>query len=322
MTVNCARPCDVSTTPSDAPVTPAIIDTDPGIDDALALLLAWGSPELAVEALTTVAGNVPLALATVNAWRVVDLCGPTPSPLIAKGAGAPLRRPLRTAVDYHGADGLGDVGGWPETPPGLASADAVDVLLAHAGRHRSRLVLLAIGPLTNLALAVARDPSAMRAVGRVIVMGGAVRVPGNVTPEAEFNIHVDPDAARQVLEAGLSLDLVPLDATRQAVLRRDELAAALARRPGRVAERVAAFTARGFTEHGRDGLPGLTLHDPLAVAVAVDPTVVTWERLRLTVGGDGETRSATGAPNCRVATHVDRDRFVGMFLERLCANTA
>jgi purine nucleosidase len=121
-----------------------------------------------------------------------------------------------------------------------------------------------------------------------------------------------------VLEAGLSLDIVPLDATRQAVLRREELTSALARRPGCMADRITAFTARGFQEHGKDGIQGMTLHDPLAVGVAVDPTLVTWERVRLTVGADGETRSATGAPNCRVATRVDRDRFVGMFLERLC----
>src|SRR5207248_3843271 len=103
----------------------------------------------------------------------------------------------------------------------------------------------------------------------------------------EFNIHVDPDAARQVLEAGLPIDLVPLDATRQVVLRREELEAALARHPGPAADRIAAFTAHGFTDHG-DGVSGLTLHDPLAIAAAVDPTLLTWERVRLTVGADGE----------------------------------
>jgi purine nucleosidase/pyrimidine-specific ribonucleoside hydrolase len=302
-------------------MTPTIIDTDPGIDDALALLFAWGSPELSVEALTTVAGNVPLALATANAWRLRELYGPVPAPTIADGAAAPLRRPLRTATDYHGDDGLGNVGGWPEPPAQPATARALDVLVEAARRHRKRLLLIAIGPLTNLALALERDAEAMRAVGRVVVMGGAVDVPGNITPDAEFNIHVDPDAARRVFEAGLAIDLVPLDATRQTVLRRDELQAALARRPGPVAERIAAFTAFGFRERA-DGAPGLTLHDPLAVGAAVDPTLLTWERVRLTVGADGETRVAAGAPNCRVATRVDRARFVALFLERLCPATA
>lgn len=303
-------------------MTPAVIDTDPGIDDALALLYAWGSPELTVEALTTVAGNVPLAQATTNAWRILDLCRPTPTPVIAEGAAAPLRRPLRTATDYHGEDGLGNIGGWPDPPARPAGRDGVEVLLELARRHRARLVVIAIGPLTNVALALARDRAAMRAVGRVVVMGGAVDVPGNVTPEAEFNIHVDPDAARQVLEAGLPLDLVPLDATRQVVLRRDELDAALTRRPGPIADRIAAFTAPGFRESEGHGIPGLTLHDPLAVGAAVDPTLMTWERVRVTVGADGETRHASGAPNCRVATRVNRDRFVAMFLERLCPKTA
>jgi purine nucleosidase/pyrimidine-specific ribonucleoside hydrolase len=299
-------------------VTPTIIDTDPGIDDALALLYAWGSPELDVEALTTVAGNVPVALATTNAWRIRALYGPVPSPRIAEGAATPLRRPLRTATDYHGEDGLGDVGGWPEPTDYPSEGQAVDVLVDAARRHRKRLVLLAIGPLTNLALALERDAEAMRAVGRVVVMGGAVDVPGNVTPDAEFNLHVDPDAARRVFEAGLPIDLVPLDATRQAVLAPDELAAALARASGPVAERIAAFTARGFREQKDDGGVGLTLHDPLAVGVAADPSLVTWERVRLVIGADGETRRRAGAPNCRVAIGVDRARFVSRFLERLC----
>jgi inosine-uridine nucleoside N-ribohydrolase len=129
---------------------------------------------------------------------------------------------------------------------------------------------------------------------------------------------VDPDAARQVLEGGLPIDLVPLDATRQVVLRRAELDAALAGCPGPAAERIAAFTAHGFRERSADASPGLTLHDPLAVGVAADPTLVTWERVRVTVGADGETRRAAGAPNCRVAIRVDRARFVPLFLERLC----
>jgi purine nucleosidase/pyrimidine-specific ribonucleoside hydrolase len=319
MTVN-RVPCDAPTGGSDPAVTPTIIDTDPGIDDALALLLAWGSPELSVTALTTVAGNVPLAQATLNAWRIRDLGRPAPIPPIAAGAAAPLRRPLTTATYYHGEDGLGDGAVWPVAPAQPAEGQAVDVLLAGARQHRERLILIALGPLTNVALAVERDAAAMRTIGRVVVMGGAVDVPGNVTPDAEFNIHVDPDAARRVFEAGLAIELVPLDATRQAVLRPRELEAALARRPGRIAERVAAFSAAGFREQP-DGAPGLTLHDPLAVGVAADPTLVRWEGARITVGVDGETRRASGAPNCRVAVHVDRARFVPLFLDRLCGAT-
>jgi purine nucleosidase/pyrimidine-specific ribonucleoside hydrolase len=298
-----------------------VIDTDPGIDDALALLLAWNSPELSVEALTTVSGNVPVAHATENAWRLCELRRPVPAPTVAEGAAAPLRRPLRTAGHYHGHDGLGDAGGWPEPPPRPAPADALEVLVDAARRHREQLVLIALGPLTNVARALSRDAEAIRAVGRVVAMGGAVDVPGNTDADAEFNMHVDPDAARLVLEAGLPIDLVPLDATGQAVLSRAELEAALARRPGPLADRIAAFTARGFREKGPDRGPGLTLHDPLAVAVAFDPSFVSWEDVRLTVGAEGQTRRADGPPSCRIAQRVDRARFVGTFLERLVGAT-
>lgn len=301
-----------------ARVTPVLIDTDPGIDDALALLLAWGSPEIRVEALTTVAGNVPVAHASLNAWRLCALRHPTPVPVLAEGAAAPLRRPLRTSTDYHGADGLGELDGWPSPPSRPAPAVAVDVLLDFARRHGDRLVLIALGPLTNLAHAVERQATALRGVGRLVVMGGAVDVPGNVTDGAEFNMHVDPDAARVVFEAGLPLELVPLDATRQAVLTRARLEEALARRPGPIADRIRAFTARGFTERGSDGALGLTLHDPLAVGAAIDPTFVTWSPARLRVGPDGETRRVAGPPNCRVALRVDRARFVQTFLDRCC----
>jgi inosine-uridine nucleoside N-ribohydrolase len=196
----------------------------------------------------------------------------------------------------------------------------VDVLTSAARRHRERLILIALGPLTNVARALERDAAAMRAIGRVVVMGGAVGVPGNVTPSAEFNIHVDPDAARRVFEGGLAIELVPLDATRQAILRPEELEPALARRPGQIAERIAAFTRSGFRGQ-EDGAPGLTLHDPLAVGVAADPTLVGWERARITVGADGETRRAPGVPNCRVAVRVDRPRFIRLFLERLWGGT-
>ena len=297
---------------------PVLIDTDPGIDDALALLFAWGSPELAVEAITTVAGNVPVEVATTNAFRLLELRRPVPRPPVAVGAARPLARPLLTAVKYHGQDGLGDLPDWAPVPERPVAAGATSVILEAARRLGPRLTLIALGPLTNVALALDADAAAMGRVGRVIVMGGAVDVPGNVTPTAEFNLHVDPDAAARVFASGLPIDLVPLDATRQALLLRHELTAALARTPGPVAARVAAFTERGFRVDREGGARGMILHDPLAVGVAVEPTVVTWERARLGIGHEGETRHAAGAPNCRVARVVDRDRFLSIFLPRLC----
>ncbi len=294
-------------------MTPVLIDTDPGIDDALALLLAWGSPEIRVEAVTTVAGNVGLEAATTNTFRLLALRRPDPAPVVAAGAAGPLRRPLRTAQHYHGVDGLGDLGDWPAVQASAGTVPAARLIAETARRHGPRLTLLALGPLTNVALALEADAAALRHVGRVVAMGGAVDVAGNVTPDAEFNFHVDPDAARAVLEAGLRLDLVPLDATRQATLEQAALEARAGRAPGELAQRVRRFTAPAFRRDG--GL--MPLHDPLAVAVAIDETLVEWEPVRLTVGVEGELRRAPGPPTCRIARRVDRERFLTRFLERL-----
>ncbi|MBI2217603.1 MAG: nucleoside hydrolase [Candidatus Rokubacteria bacterium] len=301
---------------SSAPRVRAVIDTDPGIDDALALLYAWRSPDMDVRAVTTVAGNVPVDVATANVLRLAALAR-AGVPRVAAGAAKPLARALTTATHYHGEDGLGDVGGWPAIHAEPVGADAVDVLVAAAREHGPSLTLVALGPLTNVAMAVQRDAGAVRGVGRVVVMGGAVDVPGNVTPTAEFNVHVDPEAAAIVLDAGLPLDLVPLDATRQAVLDRArfETAAARSRAPG--ASQLVRCTARGFrVDHAR-GTHGMVLHDPLAVGAALDPTLIEWEPVKVTVSSAGETRRVRGRPNCRVARRVDADRFIMTFLERL-----
>jgi inosine-uridine nucleoside N-ribohydrolase len=166
---------------------PTVIDTDPGIDDALALLLAWGSPELDVLALTVVAGNAPLADTARNTARLVAARQPARLPQIALGAAAPLRRALVTSMpDEHGSDGLGDAVDWPPVTGPPASPSAAETLVALARAHGERLALIALGPLTNLALALRLDADAMRRIGRVVMMGGAVDVPGNSTPDSEL----------------------------------------------------------------------------------------------------------------------------------------
>lgn len=295
-----------------------LIDTDPGLDDALALLYAWGAPGARVVAVTTVAGNVPLEAATRNLHRLLALRRPTPRPAVAPGAAGPVSRPLVTAARYHGEDGLGDLPDWPAVhagPPGISAAR----LVVDTARERpAPVTLVALGPVTNLAHALGADAGALTRYARVVVMGGAVDVPGNVTPDAEFNAHVDPEALARVLDADARVELVPLDATRQAVLPRAALEDALARRPGPLADRVARFTARGFHVDTAQGTAGMVLHDPLAVAVALDPALVEWEPARLEIGPAGETRRAAGAPNCRVARRVDAGRFLAHFLEHLC----
>ena len=297
----------------------ALIDTDPGIDDALALLYAWGSPGLRLAGITTVAGNVDVDEATRNLFRLIALRRPSPPPIVAQGAAAPLARPLVTARGYHGEDGLGGLTDWPPVTPVLSPLAAADFIVQAARAAGEPLTLIALGPLTNVALALARDRRALGRLARVVIMGGAVDVPGNVTPTAEFNFHVDPEAASQVLEAGLNVDLVPLDATQQALLPRAALESALALHPGAFATRCAAFTERGFRlKEGKGGAAGMVLHDPLAVAVALDPTLVGWDKARLVVDTEGATRRATGAPNCRVAGVVDVRRVLDNLLERLC----
>lgn len=294
---------------------PTVLDTDPGIDDALALMLAWGSPELDVLALTVVAGNVPLADAARNAARLVAARRPARPPRIALGAAAPLSRPLVTAThDQHGSDGLGDAPDWPPVAGPPASPSAAETLVALARAHGERLTLITLGPLTNLALALRLDADALRRTGRVVMMAGAVDVPGNITRDAEFNAYVDPDATREVFDAGLRVDLVPLDATRQTTINSDKLHAALARRPGPLAARIAAFTEQSFRLWGY-----MHLHDPLAVGLAVDASLARWQPARIVVGESGQTRRGAGAPNCRVAHVIDVERFLTLFFDRLCA---
>jgi len=334
---------------------PWLIDTDPGIDDALALLLALASPEVSVEAITAVAGNVPLDLAAANVHRILAVGGPAARPRVARGAAAPLRGPLVTATEFHGDDGLGGVSRLrdsngqlrypaPETPeaptvPGSPGApvamDGPDLILEMAERFAGDLVVVALGPLTNLAVALERDPRRLSRVARVVVMGGAIAVPGNVTPSAEFNFHVDPEAAAAVFRSGLPVELVPLDATRQVTLRRASLAAALAGGRAPVARFIDDFTGHLFAFGDQRGEEGFSLHDPLAVGVALDPSLVELEAFHVDVEDEGRvTRGASVAdrrsiparekapPNCRVAMGVHAERFLALFLARVCSGPA
>jgi inosine-uridine nucleoside N-ribohydrolase len=323
---------------------PWLIDTDPGIDDALALLLAFASPEVSVEAITSVAGNVPVDLTTANLHRILAIGAPGSRIRVARGAAAPLRGPLVTAADFHGDDGLGGVSlireadgrprypaPGPDAPGAGGSVDGPDLILELADRFPGKLVVVALGPLTNLAVALERDRRRLGQVARIVIMGGAIAVPGNVTSSAEFNFHVDPEAAAEVFRSGLPLELVPLDATEQVRLRRADLAGALARGRPAVARFIDDFTGHLFAlDDGRGG-EGFALHDPLAVGVALDPSLVEFESYHVDVEDEGRVtrgtsvadrrRFSTGervAPNCRVAMTVHAHRFVELFLARVC----
>jgi inosine-uridine nucleoside N-ribohydrolase len=321
-----------------------LIDTDPGIDDALAILLALCSPEARIEALTTVAGNVPVDLATVNARRILAVAAPRPMPPVARGAAAPLQRPLVTAAPVHGHDGLGNLerfvepDGRPRYPapaPDVEMRPAPEVILGAVDRWGPELTIVALGPLTNLAAALALDARRLARAGRIVVMGGAIGVPGNITPAAEFNFYVDPEAAALVLEAGLPVELVPLDVTRQVVLAQARLTERLRGCPTRTARFILDFTLHGFAFGADREGGGIVLHDPLAMAVALDPSVVTLEPLSVEVECEGRlTRGLSladrraipshrkRASTCRVAVNVDAERVLRLVLERLCPASA
>ena len=323
---------------------PLLIDTDPGIDDALALLLAFRSPECSVEAITTVAGNVAVERCTLNALRVLEAVKPVRVPPVGRGADKPLTRTLVSATHVHGDDGLGNLGEvreadgslrYPKPRVGLSPLDGPDLILDTIDRFPGELVVVAIGPLTNLALALQRDPRRMAQLRRLVIMGGAVSVPGNVTPVAEFNFYVDPEAAAQVLASGLPIELVPLDVTRNAILARSVLQQRLAACPDPVSRFIADTTQRGFQFGEEIGEGGITLHDPVALGIALVPAMTYFESLHVAVECEGAlTRGMSVADRrsipvgrkapatCRVARWLRADDFRDLFLSRLCPGSS
>ena len=316
---------------------PLLIDTDPGIDDALAIILALRSPECSVEAITTVAGNVPVERCSENVFRILELVDPARWPRVAQGAAAPLARPLTSASHGLGDDGLGDLhqfktsDGAPRYPrPSvrLAPLDGPDRILDSVSRFPD-LTIIAIGPLTNVALALQRDPRRMARLHRLVVMGGAVSVPGNVTPVAEFNFYVDPEAAREMLTSDFPVTLIPLDVTRKAVLSAEAIRI-LGRQGGAPGRFIEAFSRVGLAFAQRvERERGITLHDPLAVAAAMAEELFTFESLALDVETTDEaTRGKvlvserSGHSHCRVATEVRAKEFLDLFMERLCPGSS
>jgi purine nucleosidase len=249
-----------------------LIDTDTASDDAVALLMALRHPDVRVAAITTVAGNVEIERATRNALYTVELSG-TRTP-VYRGAGRPLRRPLEVATFFHGEDGLGDQG-YP--PPGSSPADgdAVEIIVETV-RDTPGIVLVTLGPLTNVARALEAAPDIRRRVSRCVVMGGAACTVGNVTPAAEYNVWVDPDAARQVLRSGLPIELVGWELCRgPATLSPDEMA--MVRAFGTPTATFAIDCNAKALEAARrqSNEPGLPLPDPVAMAIAIEPAICT-----------------------------------------------
>ncbi len=249
-----------------------IIDTDTASDDAVALLMALRWPDVEVNAITTVAGNVSLEQGTRNALYTVELCGSEVP--VYRGAAQPLRRDLVVAEYFHGRDGLGDQG-YPPPTHGPAEGDAVDVLIDTI-RQQPGLILVTLGPLTNVALAVQRAPDIAQLVGRCVVMGGAACTVGNVSPAAEYNMWVDPEAAQAVFTSGMQVEMVGWELCRgDANLTDDEMASV--RAFGNELALFAIDCNATAVEANRTllGDPGLALPDPVAMGIALDPDLCT-----------------------------------------------
>ncbi len=296
---------------------PLLLDVDTGIDDALALALAVRSPGAEVVAVTTLAGNVGVDRTTANTLTVLDWLGADDVP-VHRGASRPLVRPHRDAAYLHDVDGLGNA----RLPRRRRSAGAdrgPAAIIRHAAARPGELTLVCVGPLTNLAIALNVEPRLPDLLPHVVVMGGAYDTPGNVTPAAEFNVFADPEAAAQVFATDFSrLTVLGLEVTHQTALPRAAWEAADRAAGTEAASRLVVEVCRqAFLQRGLDRF---YLHDPLAVAVALDPTLVVTEDARIEVDLGEAKRGAThvvGSGGVRLARAVDAGRFLSGFASAL-----
>ncbi|MHA7884445.1 nucleoside hydrolase [Nitratireductor rhodophyticola] len=303
-----------------------IIDTDPGQDDALAILLALGSPELDVLGITAVAGNVPLALTEKNARKICELAG-KPETKVFAGAIRPLVRDLVTAEHVHGRTGL-DGPDLPEPEMPLQEQHAVDFIIETLMVHEEgEITLCPLGPLTNIALALNREPRIASRIREIVLMGGGFFEGGNVTPAAEFNIYVDPHAADVVLRSGAPVVMMPLDVTHKALTTRSRIAAIrdLGTKVGNACAELLEFFERFDEEkYGTDGGP---LHDPCVIAYLLQPDLFGGRRCNVAVETGSELTmgmtvidwwQVTERPkNALVMRDIDADGFFKLLTKRL-----
>jgi purine nucleosidase len=305
---------------------PILIDCDPGQDDALALLLALASPEeLQVLAVSAVAGNVPLPLTERNARQIVELSGRRDVPVFA-GSPRPLIRPLVTAECVHGETGL-DGADLPEPALPLASGHAVDAIVDILRERPSGSVTLCpTGPLTNIALALIKAPDIAARIGEIVLMGGAIGL-GNTTPVAEFNIFVDPHAAKVVFEAGVPLVMCGLDVTHQALVTAERLEAIRSLDTAVSRAVVGLLEFYNVYDQTREGRAGAPLHDPCVIAYLLQPELFSGRRCHVAIETAGEhTMGQTvvdwhgrlgRAPNALVLDGIDADGFFALLTRRL-----
>ncbi len=295
---------------------PVILDVDPGHDDAVALMLACGHPDLDLLAVTTVAGNVPIEKTTRNTLRVLSLVGCTHVP-VGVGASEPLERPLHTAENIHGKSGLDGPEEIPEANFGPDERGAVALIADTLRASPEPVTLVPVGPLTNIAALLRDQPDLKGRIAHISLMGGSMGL-GNTTPAAEFNIYVDPEAAREVFESGLAITMSGLDITHQAGASPDEREQL--RATGRVGGIVAGFLDYFAATYKRVfGFDAPPLHDPVAVAAVLEPGLLKTRPMRVDIECESDlTRGETvcdfygvtgSAPNAEVGVDLDRESF-------------
>lgn len=302
-----------------------ILDCDPGQDDAIAILLALASPdEIELLGLTTVAGNVPLGLTEPNARRILELAGRTEVP-VWRGCHRPLVERLETAEYVHGETGLNGVD-LPEPSMALRPGHAVDALIDIVmGAEARSITLCPTGPLTNIAMAIIKEPDFAARVKEIVLMGGAIGL-GNVTPAAEFNIYVDPHAAKVVFESGIPITMLGLDVTHQALVDRPRLE--VIRGIGTPVALAAAGLVDFFNrfDSERYAVDGAPLHDPCVIAWLIDPSLFQGKPCHVDIETVGASKGRTNVDwfpraqrpaNAVVVNALDADRFFALLTERL-----
>lgn len=301
-----------------------IIDTDPGIDDALAFLLALASPEIQLEALTTTQGNVTVDNATRNALAVLEL-GRSGHIPVAGGSVLPLVQPLRASALVHGESGLGNA----KLPPPRTKPlhqHAVDYLIERVLAEPQEISIFPIGPLTNIAMAIRKEPRFVTSVKELVIMGGAILEHGNVTPQAEFNIHVDPHAAHIVFHSGIPITLIPLDVTHKCLFLQKDVDR-LMQIPSPISRFIRDMMEVYLRVSLAWGYPGSALHDPLTLATVIAPELLTLKEYYVDVDiSGGVSMGKTFAdilhltkkpPNMKVAMNVRGEEFVELFIRRM-----
>lgn len=316
-----------------------VIDTDPGTDDAMAIELALNSPEFKVEALTVVPGNVDGKQGLENALKIVSLAGRC-DVIVAGGAQHPLNQKLITAQYWHGKNGIADI----ELPPSKCKADprfGPDLIIEMIHKYPHEITLIPIGPLTNIALAVSKDPAIAGLVKDIVIMGGSI-TGGNVNGAAEANIYNDPEAAQIVFNAGWMITMVGSDVSERTLITRKHVGQ-LQSSHGPQNDFVSKIAEFYLTRSEQNGYSGAAMYDPLAVGIALDPTLGTLKEMRVDVETKGEfTRGETVAnrmglyennilhgdhyeiegtipvkPNARVCVAADAERFLQLFISRV-----